>query len=388
MKFRRTLSAIAALMISLALLVSCASAGRSSSDTPKAVKYKAGPVSIVDLHGTWHEMGRQYGELMKDELNDVLDFLKSIIASNQGNSDKTLSIVAQQAAQTPYRIAEFMRGASETSGLTYEQIHMINAVERIGGLPHCSVAMAWGDYTDGSLVIGRNYDYADFFSEVADDVAVTVFHPADGALATATIGYVGEIYAVNAINEVGIFLELNNGKPSANIKSPNYRFTGTTMLFDIMFDADDLNAIDLFFNTTNSSSSSIINVADSQKGVSYEWCPVGVKRGESENPEGLLVSTNYFLNPEWDFPVPSNEDSWDAITRRENLLRLLDEKKGSVDVETMQKIIATPFEDGGAMLGLTVYQLVVVPETLELWIRVIDSDDDSWFSVDLASLLK
>ncbi|MBQ4281036.1 MAG: hypothetical protein II753_02940, partial [Spirochaetales bacterium] len=117
-------------------------------------------------------------------------------------------------------------------------------------------------------------------------------------------------------------------------------------------------------------------------------CPVGVKRGESENPEGLLVSTNYFLNPEWDFPVPSNEDSWDAITRRENLLRLLDEKKGSVDVETMQRIIATPFEDGGAMLGLTVYQLVVVPETLELWIRVIDSDDDSWFSVDLASLLK
>ncbi len=388
MKFRRTLPAIAALMIALALLVSCASAGRISSETSKASKYKAGPVSIVDLHGTWHEMGRQYGELMKDELNDVLDFLKSIIASNQGNSDKTLSIVAQQAAQTPYRIAEFMKGASETSGLSYEQIHMINAVERIGGLPHCSVAMAWGDYTDGSLVIGRNYDYADFFSEVADDVAVTVYHPADGALATATIGYVGEIYAVNAINEAGIFLELNNGKPSANIKSPNYRFTGTTMLFDIMFDADDLNAIDLFFNTTNSSSSSIINVADSQKGVSYEWCPVGVKRGESENPEGLLVSTNYFLNPEWDFPVPSNEDSWDAITRRENLIRLLDEKKGSVDVETMQRIIATPFEEGGAMLGLTVYQFVIVPGTFELWIRVIDSDDDSWFSVDLASLLK
>ena len=265
---------------------------------------------------------------------------------------------------------------------------MINAVERIGGLPHCSVAMAWGDYTDGSLVIGRNYDYADYFSQIADDVAITVYHPADGALATATIGYVGEIYAVNAINEAGIFLELNNGKPSANIKSPNYRFTGTTMLFDIMFDADDLNDIDLFFNTTNSSSSSIINVADSQKGVSYEWCPIDVKHGESENPEGLLVSTNYFLNPEWDFPVPSDADSWNAISRRENLLKLLDSKKGSVDVSVMQDIIATPFEDGGAMLDLTVYQLVVVPETFELWIRVIDAEDDAWFSVDLLSLLK
>ena len=388
MKTRRTLSAVLAVMIALAILVSCASTGKNNADTSKATKFKVGPVSVVDLHGTWYEMGRQFGDLMKDELHDIYDFLQSIIAANQGNSDKTDSIVEQQKSQTPYRICEFMKGAAETSGLTYDQIHMINAVERIGGLPHCSVAMAWGDYTDGSLVIGRNYDYADYFSQIADDVAITVYHPADGALATATIGYVGEIYAVNAINEAGIFLELNNGKPSANIKSPNYRFTGTTMLFDIMFDADDLNDIDLFFNTTNSSSSSIINVADSQKGVSYEWCPIDVKHGESENPEGLLVSTNYFLNPEWDFPVPSDADSWNAISRRENLLKLLDSKKGSVDVSVMQDIIATPFEDGGAMLDLTVYQLVVVPETFELWIRVIDAEDDAWFSVDLLSLLK
>ena len=387
MKTRRTLSAVLAVMIALAILVSCASTGKNNADTSKATKFKVGPVSVVDLHGTWYEMGRQFGDLMKDELHDIYDFLQTIIAANQGNSDKTDSIVEQQKSQTPYRICEFMKGAAETSGLTYDQIHMINAVERIGGLPHCSVAMAWGDYTDGSLVIGRNYDYADYFSQIADDVAVTVYHPADGALATATIGYVGEIYAVNAINEAGIFLELNNGKPSTNIKSPNYRFTGTTMLFDIMFDADDLNDIDLFFNTTNSSSSSIINVADSQKGVSYEWCPIDVKHGESENPEGLLVSTNYFLNPEWDFPVPSDADSWNAISRRDNLLKLLEAKKGSVDVSVMQDIIATPFEDGGAMLDLTVYQLVVVPETFELWIRVIDADDDAWFSVDLASLL-
>ena len=388
MKTRRTLSAVLAVMIALAILVSCASTGKNNADTSKATKFKVGPVSVVDLHGTWYEMGRQFGDLMKDELHDIYDFLQTIIAANQGNSDKTDSIVEQQKTQTPYRICEFMKGAAETSGLTYDQIHMINAVERIGGLPHCSVAMAWGDYTDGSLVIGRNYDYADYFSQIADDVAVTVYHPADGALATATIGYVGEIYAVNAINEAGIFLELNNGKPSANIKSPNYRFTGTTMLFDIMFDADDLNDIDLFFNTTNSSSSSIINVADSQKGVSYEWCPIDVKHGESENPEGLLVSTNYFLNPEWDFPVPSDADSWNAISRRENLLKLIEAKKGSVDVSVMQDIIATPFEDGGAMLDLTVYQLIVVPETFELWIRVIDAEDDAWFSVDLLSLLK
>jgi hypothetical protein len=31
-------------------------------------------INVVSLHGTWREMGRQYGMLMKDELHEVYDF--------------------------------------------------------------------------------------------------------------------------------------------------------------------------------------------------------------------------------------------------------------------------------------------------------------------------
>ena len=65
-------------------------------------------------------------------------------------------------------------GAAETSGLTVAQLQAVNAVERIGGLPKCSAAFCWGEYTDGPLVIGRNYDYSDAFALLKDDVAVTV----------------------------------------------------------------------------------------------------------------------------------------------------------------------------------------------------------------------
>lgn len=365
--------------------------GIPSAESP-ARSFEAGTktgmngVSVVDLHGTWHEMGRQYGALLKDELAEVYLFVETIIQYSVGNAAKAESIIAAQTAQTPYRIGEFMRGAAETSGLTVEQLQAVNAVERIGGLPKCSALFCWDGYAAGPLVIGRNYDYSDAFALLKDDVAVTVYHPADGSLAVATVGYVGEIYAVNGLNEKGIFMELNNGKPSANIKSPDARITGTTMLFSALFEIDELEDWDLFFSTVNCSSSYIINVADSHLARSYEWCPVGFKPGGTDLPDGLLVSTNYFVNPEWLFAVPSDQASWQGLTRRNNLIALSENAKGGIDAQKMMEIVETSVEDGGAMNELTVFQMVVVPESKQLWIRVIGGS--GWAPIDLSGYLQ
>ena len=348
-------------------------------------KAQRGSIKVVDLSGTWFEMGRQYGALMKKELDEVLFVIDTVIENNEGNASKAEHIVETQTSQTPWRISQFFEGAAETSGFTVEQLQLANAIERIGGLPKCSVAMTWGDYAEDDLIIGRNYDYSDALALLKDDIAVTVYHPADGALATATIGYAGEIYAVNGLNEKGLFLELNNGRPSANIKSPNTRVTGTTMLFEILFEADTLDDMDLFFNTTNCSSSYIINVADKNEARSYEWCPIDVKRGEKDLPEGLLVSTNYYVNPDWLFATPSDEASWEGLTRRSNLIKLCEAEKGKMTEEKMMRIIETPIKDGGAENELTVYQLVVVPGTMTMWLRVIGGSD--WTPIDMGSFL-
>lgn len=349
-------------------------------------KIEIGDIKVVNLKGTWREMGRQYGHLMKKELEDLDTFLDLIIEANEGNASTARAIVDQQIAQTPYRINQFFEGASETSGFTVDELQIINAVERIGGLPKCSVAMAWDKYAKSDLVIGRNYDWSESFALLKDDIAVTVYHPADGALATATVGYVGEIYAVNGLNEKGIFLELNNGKPSANIKSPDPRITGTTMLFECLFESDELSDMDLFFNTTNCSSSYIINVADENKGQSFEWCPVGVKHGESTLPNGLLVSTNYYVNKDWLFNTPSDKNSWSGITRRNNLIELCENNKGKIDAEKMMEIINKTVEEGGAKNDLTVYQLVVVPKTKILWLQITGGSE--WTKIDVDSFFK
>ncbi|MCR4583333.1 MAG: hypothetical protein K5764_07240 [Prevotella sp.] len=344
-------------------------------------------ISVVNLHGTWHDMGRQYGVLLKKELGDVHQFIHNLIDSRTVNPELVEAVVDKEERQTPYRILEFMRGASETSGLTLRELQEANAVERISGLPQCSAAFCWGDYAAGPLVVGRNYDYGSPFSQLKDDVAVTVYHPNDGSLAVATIGYVGEIYSVNALNEKGIFLELNNGSPSARINTPAPRVTGTTMLFAALFETDELADWELFFNTTACSSSYIINMADSQKAVSYEWCQVGVKHGDGILPEGLMVSTNYFVNPDWLFVQPTDAQCWNGITRRNNLISLCETSKGSVDVEKMKEIIATKLEEGGAMNPMTVFQMVVTPESKSLWLRVTGGEE-SWLQVDLAGFLQ
>ncbi len=383
--------------LSLCVTVDCLAATTSGSDEQtltikdavltfeKGAKASKNNIGVVNLRGTWFEMGRQYGMLMQEELTDVYQFIRYMIDNRIVNPEMVEAVVDKEQRQTPFRVKEFMRGASETSGLTVRELQMTNAVERICGLPQCSAAFCWNNYAAGPLVIGRNYDYNSMFSSLKNDVAVTVYHPADGSLAVATIGYVGEIYAVNALNEKGIFLELNNGTPSAPITSPNVRYTGTTMLFSELFETDELADWDLFFNTTNCSSSYIINMADSQRGVSYEWCPIDVKRGEITLPDGLMVSTNFFVNPEWIFKTPSDAACWNGITRRNNLITLCETFKGTIDEQTMKQIIETPLTRGGAMNDMTVYQMVVTPETKALRLRVVGGE--GWLNIDLNGFL-
>ena len=51
----------------------------------------------------------------------------------------------------------------------------------------------------------------------------------------------------------------------------------------------------------------------------------------------------------------------------------------------MQEIIETPVEKGGAMNELTMYQIVVVPETKMLWLQVVGGPE--WTRIDLSGFL-
>lgn len=358
----------------------------------KGTKTCKGVINIIDLEGTWREMGRQYGALMAGELADMYE--SGIVKKLIGEYGLEIDVMKDRAQKFyknfPQRFKEIFRGIAETSSLNMDQLLLVNAIELIasdiGIAPHCTGIAAWGDYVSGPLVYGRNYDYYPWFSEFSKNLVIAVFHPSDGSLATATMGYAGEIYAVNGMNEKGIFLELNNGMPSGGALWYDSRVPSVAKLFQFLLDAETLDDMESFFQTSKSNFAYIIGVTDGQTARCYEWPVFEVKRRESHSRPGLTVLSNHFTEFSWGLPRPDDKTFWMTRTRRQNLLTLAKHLKGSISDKTMMKMMDTRIEDLGATTDMTVYQMVVVPERFELWFKIPGVQD--WTAIDMKPLLR
>lgn len=342
-------------------------------------------IRILDLRGSWKEMGRQYGYLATDQLHDVYEqYMLPNIEADSSRAPFVYEVAEKLYRYYPSRLKQLMEGMAETSGLTLAQLKIVNVVEFSAAVFNCSAMAAWNQYAADGLVYGRNYD-APGFQSLCNDILVVVYHPSDGSLAMATIGYAGEIYAVNGINEKGLFLELNNGMPSAGTEILYDRLASTTELMTMLLDADSLDYMDAFFRTVKGFASYTIGVADAHEARSYEWCAKGTACAKPTDPSGLMVMTNHYVSEDWEFPKPSDEASWGSFTRCANLKSLAVQHKGSLDAEKMCQIMQTPIEKGGPCHECTVYQIVYQPCTLTMWMQF--AGVNTWQKVEMKEFL-
>ena len=118
----------------------------------KGTKRREGVINIIDLHGTWREMGRQYGSLMASEMKHIYEIaIVKKLVNEYGLDIENMKVRAGKFyANYPFRFKEILRGMSETSGMSLEQIQLVNAVELLAAtaqnLPQCTGIAAWGDY--------------------------------------------------------------------------------------------------------------------------------------------------------------------------------------------------------------------------------------------------
>ena len=334
-----------------------------------AFLYEENGIKVVSLYGTWKEMGRQYGALCSSYLKNVWLFVRAHLSDDR-KAAEGCRIAERLYAHYPHRFKDFFAGMSETSGLDLAELKLVNAVEYMEACYFCSGMAAWGAYAGGPLVYGRNYDGASF-APLCKELLLTVFHPADGSLVCATLGYAGEIYCVNGFNEKGLFVELNNGMASAGYTIRFERFAGTTRLLELLLDADSMDYAEAFFQTEKSFASFLIGVADDREARCYEWCADGMRRGSTDTPEGLMAMTNHYVNREWEYALPTDDESWMSLTRRRNLLHLAEIRKGKINAETMADLMQTPIEAGGPLHPLTLYQMVYEPAGMKLHLRSI-----------------
>ena len=360
---------------------------RPSASFEQGEKFEQGAVQVIDIHGTWHEMGRQYGRLMSTALREIWSVkLQPYMKAHPDKAAVMKKMASRNWQACPYKYRETMAGMAETSGLSLDQINMVNMVERVSGITQCSALAVWGDYASGGLVYGRNYDFFPSFGILSKDIVVAVYHPADGSLAVATIGYAGEIYAVNALNEAGMFIELNNASPSGNGKRAPERMHATLTLFSMMQDADTMHYLDAFFATTKCNAAYAIGVTDGKTARAYEWDVEGVQRGDDASHPGVMVMTNHFASPAWNRPEPADEKSWQSVTRRKNLQARAEEYKGKIDAVRMMKLMDLDIPSGGTKSELTRYQLTVQPQDRTIWLKIPEQSD--WTKLELKQLFQ
>lgn len=357
--------------------------------------YLAGKVPVLHLAGTFRQMGMEYGSLLADELKGMYDEMSADFDRLPGITyEGMLEIGEWMYSGAPRDLQDLIAGAAETSGLGLEKQMMLNAVEfytpATAYASGCSGCAAWGPYTSGQpLVFGRNYDYAPKF---ADTMVVTVYEPAGSDFDFACAAYTGIFNATTALNSEGLFLEVNNGEFSGGDGQDPAREFGCSSTFSMIDQRTSLEGMDYAMHSANTDMAFIVNAASGDDACSYEWPAFGMKR-RGPDSDGLLVATNNFVDPAWEGvpgiqPVGEGPRYGYTLERRANLLALAEKNKGSITPQVMMEMMSTPLDQGGPLLGgsrfVTCYQLVVVPSTFEMWVRVPGFQD--WTQVDVASL--
>jgi hypothetical protein len=360
--------------------------------------YKAGEINVVVLNGSYYEMGRQYGTLLKTELNDFYKATWEGIPK-QTQDDITM-LIDEMSFGYSARHMEMLGGMAETSGLTITQLMVLDQLLSVSFLKMaCSFIAVWEPYTqDGTLIAGRNFDWPQKFNAWSRYLTVTVYNPVSGGNACATFNYVGMINGLTGINEKGLLIEMNNGTDSMGNQIFLSRTNYLNNMLSFLWDAGNLKTMGKLIETTRPQSPVIINIADEKQAYSFETAPFDTRRRDPNQP-GLLVATNYYMLPSWGIlnrPAESQPGE-----RYDNLLKLAGANKGKIDVNIMKSILDTALNDGGATLvpdkiaptnpDWTLYQVIAIPSQMKVWVKTPNYPafpNSNWVAIDLNPLFK
>ncbi|WKY46679.1 C45 family peptidase [Eubacteriaceae bacterium ES3] len=388
------------IVLFISLLVVFTSACAKNQEVDVASTFEGGSATmtedqvywVLSLQGSWQEMGRQYGKLAKEPLNSFFSEITADIEERGMSLEEQLNEAKNIAENLSPELNDLLTGMAETSGLTNDEVLLLNAgmINLTGTLisfdhaDACSGIAAWDDYTpDGQLIFGRNWDIdRENMADYMKYLSVVVFHPEEGH-AFANVHPLGNVYLETGMNDTGLFIELDNGEGSDPNFNPEAQDTAS-VLVDVLNQANTLDEATTMLMDTPADLSYIIQVADTDSSVSVERA-TQYPRIRTGVYDGLLVAYNNFIEPypaEWEGFVNAPPDA-SIDPRYVNLIETANSETfyGNLDLEGMKELMALDVTEGGAVHGGTVFQYIAIPETKELYIHGIGYSD--WQKVDL-----
>ncbi len=375
------------------------------SQSGKGVLYTAGTFLIPVLKGSYKEMGTQYGELMKDEMQKAYDIVvqpqidKGIITHEVSKkwTDRALSTFST-------RNKDFYFGLQEGTGWPIEKIGMLDQTIEFGvfqskahSFAGCTSILAWGRSSkDANAYIGRNMDWSATFSEFAQ--VLTVMNPGDGGYRYANLGWPGMYCLFTGINEHGVYIDLHDGTSMGGSVIFADRTPFPNALCDIISETASLEAVRDRLNSTRTSMGLILSIADGQGGASMECACWGDHRIRQPDDDSIVV-VNTFLNPDWG--IHKHDTVSHSLERFNNMTAQLAENKGNIDAQKVRDLMdirlfnedGTFKENGGCTkptkqdADQTTHQMVTDIAQRKIWLKVPNPKYlTDWVEIDLKKL--
>lgn len=204
-----------------------------------------GEIRVVNLWGTWEEMGYAHGRLLGPDIKEVFEGYFLELAGGTANVN-LLRAYFPQYFTVPAEFTEYAEGIiagmadtvslwSEVYGRNLDALDLcisssVPDLSAAVDLPHlyCSSASAWGDATAadpvllGSPATSRNLDFfVDSRSEILDESILVVHDPADGQewISVTFPGYMGTLSGMNQ-NGLSATLDMGNHQGTFQTTTP------------------------------------------------------------------------------------------------------------------------------------------------------------------------
>ena len=361
-------------------------------------------IRVLQIKGSWHEMGVQYGTLAKDDMVPMYDALvEPLIKNGWTTYEEAAELWGRRVyAAASRRRQQFFDGVAEGMGWPVEKVVLLDQSgvmnvyqAKIHSFSGCSSLYAGGSATtDGNTYVARNLDWGEAFCKFA--TYVVVYNPTDGSNSVANVIWPGWTFALTALNSKGVYVDMHDGTSMGGQVLAAERPCFEHRVFDFLADGDSAAAVGSRFASTRVEFPSIWGIADpSGDLMSYETTLYDSRR---RLPEGdYLTVVNTFLLQDWGLYIRDTISN--SLTRFKNVEARASEAKGKIDAATVREIFElTLFNEDGSFrenggptkptkqdADLTNYSIAADLNNLQLWVRLPPSNGD-WQHVDLKAL--
>lgn len=326
-------------------------------------------LSILNLSGSFDEMGEQYGALAYNQLNEI--YRQIVPEYFDGINFRALLSYILRAfyyCKMDSREKDLLHGMAKTSGLSFRQLLSIEMLPMLitlyngfngdkltdtSGSGYCSFLSVWGNQSKTkSMLIARNLDLSTPVTKLDPYYSLVIYKPSGKEHSVASFGFIGFIPGFSWINSKQLFSEYNDGRRSV----PGFNFSGYIGLntaFYAMLDSDNKEEFIQYVKEHPAFVSNFTAIVDADSSLAIEHAvnnPIAVLNGQRQTANFFtnLYRTNFVkakITMSNCIEKVKDTPSY-ACVRYHHIDAFLD-KHPEISISELKELFATPLDDGG-----------------------------------------